>query len=248
MVQARGEILHPASEAIRIGEFAAAAFRELTGAEPAGWGIHEPVSEPWDTAELTRYCYQTAPMTSNIIVVGRPRPGTEVPSIGVLTVTRSATGVHESLELFCESVDPLAEDELASFGSAMHRAHARTALAGHAMLLEQLSFPARFTGVSVPGLRVLRTGGAAEQFGPQQALAAAGERARLVGVPPLQYARGHLPPRPLRRPPTSAGRVHRTGRQIGRRKVLTAAGTSGYRWHRTQRNRTRWPEVVPACQ
>ncbi|MET1155526.1 DUF6177 family protein [Arthrobacter sp.] len=185
VVQARGEILHPASESTRIGEFAAALFCELTGAEPAGWGIHEPVSEPWDTAELTRYCYDTAPMTSNIIVVGRPRPGTEVPSIGVLTVTRSSTGVHESVELFCESVDPLTEDELASFGSAMHRAHARTALAGHTMLLDQLAFPARFTGVSVPACSFFGPE-ALQLFGPQQALAAAGERARLVGVPPLQ--------------------------------------------------------------
>ena len=185
VIQARGEILHPASASTRIGDFTAALFTELTGAGPVGWGIHEPVSEAWDVADLTDYCFRLAPMTGNIVVVGRPRPGTEVPSIGVLTVTRSSTGVHESVELFCESVDPLSDDELASFGSAMHRAHARTALAGHTMLLDRLAFPARFTGVSVPACSFFGPEALA-QFGPQQALAAAGERARLVGVPPLQ--------------------------------------------------------------
>ncbi|MBG0738398.1 hypothetical protein IV500_03000 [Paeniglutamicibacter antarcticus] len=122
MIHVRASTLHPASVTARIGDLAEQVFRELTGSSPAGWGVHEPVSEPWDVAAVTGYCYAGAPAPAALVVVGNARPGTNVPTIATLTVERTATGVHESLELLAETTDPLSSAELESFAAGGDRA------------------------------------------------------------------------------------------------------------------------------
>lgn len=196
MMHVRAETVHPASLGARIGVLAERAFREVTGSAPAGWGVHEPATEPWDPAAVTAFCFDRAPSDASLVVVGAPRPGTDAASVGVLTVRRTASGVHESLELLAEAVDPLDAAQLDSFGAAMHAARARTALLGHALGFRRLARPARFTGVSVPGCAV---------FGPEtlkacgapEALGEAGARSRLLGVAPHQSLLVRYPQEPV---------------------------------------------------
>ncbi|EMY32298.1 hypothetical protein D477_020908, partial [Arthrobacter crystallopoietes BAB-32] len=178
LVHVRAETMHPASHSTRIGGFTAQLFTELTGAAPTGWGVAEPVSEPWDEAAVTAHCFERAPETAFLVVVGHPRVGTAAPVIAVVTVERSFHGVHESVELLVESPEPLDAGQLDSFSARMHRNHARTAVLGHALAFSSLARPARFTGVSVPACAVFGPE-ALQDYGADAALAAAGPRARL---------------------------------------------------------------------
>lgn len=184
-VEVLAETLHPASAGARVGVFTEKIFRQLTGAAPTGWGLHEPVSETWQTDALSAFCYGRAPRTTALVVVGNPRRHTVPPSIATLRVERTAKGVHESVRFLAETVDPLEREELDSFGAAMHQAYARTAVLGHGIGYEMLGRPARFTGSTVPGCAVFGPE-ALNSVGPQDAVDAAGPRGRLVGVPPAQ--------------------------------------------------------------
>lgn len=184
-VEVRAETIHPASTATRIGVFTEKIFRQLTHAAPVGWGLHEPASEPWNPDRLTMFCFDRAPKPTQLVVVGQPRRHTDAPSIATVRVERTAIGVHESVQFLTGTADPLDREDLDSFGAMMHQAHARTAVLGHGLGYQELGRPARFTGATVPGCAVfgpeaLRTEGA------DQALNAAGPRARLVGISPAR--------------------------------------------------------------
>ena len=185
LVHVRAETVHPASHSTRIGGFTEQLFIELTGAAPTGWGVAEPVSEPWDETAVTAHCFDLAPETAFLAVVGHARVGTAAPAIAVVTVERSAVGVHESVELLVESPEPLDAAALDSFSTRMHRIHARTAVLGHAIAFSGLARPARFTGVSVPACAVFGPE-SLRDYGANAARAAAGPRARLIGVAPAQ--------------------------------------------------------------
>lgn len=186
----RAETVHQASLAARIGTFTETVFVALTGSAPVGWGLHEPVSEPWDAQALSSFTYTRSPRSTRLVVRGTPRAGssTPVPAIGVLTVERTSDAVVESLEILAESDDPLSSADLAGLAGALHAARARTALVGHGVGYTGLTRPARFTGSTVPAVAL---------FGPE-ALAATGAApavrlaeesggdARLLGAAPVQ--------------------------------------------------------------
>ncbi|MET8278702.1 DUF6177 family protein [Micromonospora sp. NPDC005174] len=88
--------VHPATEALRLGASAEAAVRALTGGDPAGWGVAEPVTEPWSRNELTAFCRTRAPAPTSLTIVGGEREST---TLGVLTVERVDVGVREQLRL-----------------------------------------------------------------------------------------------------------------------------------------------------
>ncbi|MET8524798.1 DUF6177 family protein [Micromonospora sp. NPDC005172] len=88
--------VHPATEALRLGASTEAAVRALTGGDPAGWGVAEPVTEPWSRHELTAFCRTRAPAPTSLTIVGGER---ESATLGVLTVERVDVGVREQLRL-----------------------------------------------------------------------------------------------------------------------------------------------------
>ena len=88
--------LHPADTALELGATTEAAVRALTGAEPAGWGVAEPVTQPWSRRELTAHCRHRAPAPSSLVVVGGAGDDTV---LGVLAVKRVRTGVLEEVRL-----------------------------------------------------------------------------------------------------------------------------------------------------
>ncbi|CCH15530.1 DUF6177 family protein [Micromonospora lupini] len=88
--------LHPATEALRLGASTEAAVRALTGGDPAGWGVAEPVTEPWSRHELTAFCRTRAPAPTSLTIVGGEHASA---TLGVLTVERVDVGIREQLRL-----------------------------------------------------------------------------------------------------------------------------------------------------
>ncbi|GAB3248829.1 DUF6177 family protein [Arthrobacter pigmenti] len=182
-IRVHAETMHPASANTRVGTFCGRIFTELTGAEPIGWGLVEPVSELWDTAELNSYFRNRAPMPTTAVVIGQPRRGTGAPSIATLSLERTSRGVLEIVTFMAESVEPVPEHELEGFARAMHDARARHAVLGHGLGHVNLNRPACFTGVTVPGCALFGPE-TLESAGPAKALEAAGD-GQLVGTHPF---------------------------------------------------------------
>lgn len=197
----RASVVHPASLSTRAGTFTERTFEAVTGSAPVGWGLYEPVSETWDTAAFSDYCFGRAPHTSRLVVLGSAPgsvsgAGEAAGSIAVVTVERTRTGVVESVELLAGARTPLDPAGLDTFLAAMHSARARTAVLAYGLGYRDLLRPARFTGTAVPGCAL---------FGPEplagrqaSALASAGPRADLIGTAPAQslgvrYAPEHVP-------------------------------------------------------
>lgn len=88
------ETLHQPSEALELGATTAAAWRALTGSDPLGWGMAEPVSQPWSRRELTSMARSRAPEPTSMVAVGGEPDRL---ALGMLTVERVSTGVLERL-------------------------------------------------------------------------------------------------------------------------------------------------------
>lgn len=186
----RASVMHPASFSTRAGTFTERVFDAVTGSLPVGWGLYEPVSETWDAAAFSDYCYGRAPLPSRLVVLGTAPgsvsgPGERSGSIAVVTVERTRSGVMESVELLAGARAPLDDAGLDEFLWSMHTARARTAVLAYGLGYRDLLRPARFTGTAVPG---------AALFGPEalagrqaaSALDSAGPRADLIGTAPAQ--------------------------------------------------------------
>jgi hypothetical protein len=87
--------VHRADERLLLGGALEAAWRELTGAPPAGWGTAEPVNLPWSRRQLTDLTRERAPEPSQLVVVGAP----ERPALATVRVTRTTKGVEEDAVL-----------------------------------------------------------------------------------------------------------------------------------------------------
>lgn len=61
---------YAAGEPLRLGRSTEIALRALTGTGPIGWGVAEPVTEPWSIPDVTSYCLRRAPGPAALIVVG----------------------------------------------------------------------------------------------------------------------------------------------------------------------------------
>ena len=186
----RAATLHPASYRTRAGSFTEQVFAAVTGLPPRGWGVCEPVSEPWDAEAASAFCYDRSPATTRLEVVGHAADQAAVPpaaagSVGVMTVERTSRGVLETIELLACSQDPASPEQLSRFAEGVHRARARTAVLGQGVGYLNLNRPARFTGLVVPRCAVFGPEVLAGA-GPQQALAAAGPGARLTGAAAFQ--------------------------------------------------------------
>jgi hypothetical protein len=189
-VHVRAETVHQASFAAPVGTFTQAVFESLTGHAPVGWGLHEPVSERWDTSAVSSFAFTRSPRSTRLIVVAAPDAASSmpVPAIALMTIERTASAVVESVELLLDSEDPLDSADLSAFADAMHRARARTALVGHGVGYSGLTRPARFTGSTVPAAAVFGSE-ALSATGSSRALALAQESggdARLLGVAPTR--------------------------------------------------------------
>lgn len=71
-----------------LGGAVEAVARAFTGAPPRGWGLHEPVSEPWNRTELTAVARRRMPTETQLTVIGAGM-------IASVTAQRTDRGVEE---------------------------------------------------------------------------------------------------------------------------------------------------------
>ncbi|MCT2592176.1 DUF6177 family protein [Streptomyces sp. N2-109] len=84
----------PATSGLLLGEPLEAAWRQLTGEPPAGWGSAEPAGEPWSPGALTDFARPRAPAPTSLVVVGAPeRPA----ALATLRISRTESGVEEEV-------------------------------------------------------------------------------------------------------------------------------------------------------
>ncbi|WP_370964224.1 DUF6177 family protein [Amycolatopsis sp. cg9] len=76
----------------RVGASAETAMRALTSGPPRGWGVAEPVTQPWSTDDLAGHVRQREPRPVNVVVAGDG-------VIGRLRVSRVDGVVVEDVEL-----------------------------------------------------------------------------------------------------------------------------------------------------
>jgi hypothetical protein len=98
--------LHDVAGSPELGAGADAAVRALTGAPPTGWGVTEPVTEPWSPAEITALCRARAPEPTSLVVLGGG-PGRR--AVGRLRAARVREGVLEEVRLAGPTVAAVGE-------------------------------------------------------------------------------------------------------------------------------------------
>ncbi|MQA13421.1 MAG: hypothetical protein GEV09_04380 [Pseudonocardiaceae bacterium] len=126
--------LHPASSSLELGSSTGAAIRALTGAEPAGWGVAEPVTQPWSPREVTAHCRQRAPSPTQVVVVGHG-------VLGQLRVDRVESGVLETIRLSGPAASSVAQDAVDTLVAE---------IAGTARSMIVAAHPGRLDGLRSP--------------------------------------------------------------------------------------------------
>lgn len=84
--------MHPPSSSLRLGASAEATVRAITGSDPAGWGVSEPVTQPWSPREITALCRDRAPTSTQVVVLGNG-------VLGQILVERTEHAVQEQVHL-----------------------------------------------------------------------------------------------------------------------------------------------------
>lgn len=88
-------VRHKAAETTLLGGTAELLSTELTGAEPSGWGAHEPAVVAWDRTRLTELSRGRMPSETTVMVAGSH----ERPLIGTIRTARTAHGLEETTQL-----------------------------------------------------------------------------------------------------------------------------------------------------
>lgn len=99
---------YQALETTVVGQAAELLFEELTGAKPAGWGTAEPVTQPWNVGQLTKYCRRRAPKPTWLAVVGG-KDG--LSSTGSVEIHRRPAGLEEIVTMAVATPDGLPSPE-----------------------------------------------------------------------------------------------------------------------------------------
>jgi hypothetical protein len=123
--------LHPASSELQLGASTEAAVRAITGSDPAGWGTSEPSTQPWSPREITTFCRDRAPTSTQVVVTGNG-------VLGQILVERTETAVREQVRLSgprAGVVDASAIESLAA------------GVAGSARSMIVAAHPGRFDGL-----------------------------------------------------------------------------------------------------
>ena len=83
---------HRATVQAQLGGALEILTRALTGAPPVGWGVHEPVSQPWNRAELTTLARRRMPLETLLIATGA-----DSSMIATIRPGRTQRGLEESV-------------------------------------------------------------------------------------------------------------------------------------------------------
>ncbi|MEW2550065.1 DUF6177 family protein [Streptomyces sp. NPDC047002] len=153
--------LHAPDAGLAVGASVEAAWRELTGAPPAGWGTAEPVNLPWSPRQLTELARERAPRPTFLTVTGhRDRP-----ALAVLRISRTAAGVEEDVTLAIGHGpgEELPLDKAESLARALVARHGLASMVtGVRAARRDLTVPAAFEAPPVPVSYTLGSAAVAE--------------------------------------------------------------------------------------
>lgn len=157
-VWVQAETLMPRRADTRVGNLTQTVCRALSGADPLGWGIQEPVTQPWSVSDLSsRYSKDPADGHFLHFVGARPHDGRSQ-AAGSLEIQKPRNGVVEHVEAAAELASPWSLEERVAFARAMHEARVRWARAFHVVGSDPTVIPPRYLGMPVPSILV---------FGPE---------------------------------------------------------------------------------
>jgi hypothetical protein len=116
--------IHPPSSSLQLGASVETVVRAITGSDPVGWGVSEPVTQPWSPREITALCRDRAPTSTQVVVLGNG-------VLGQILVDRTEDAVRERVHLSgpqagvvdAEAIEALAEQLARSARSLIVAAH-----------------------------------------------------------------------------------------------------------------------------
>lgn len=178
-VVVEAESLRPARRSTQVGQLTEAISTSLAGRSPQGWGVVEPVSEPWDVNKLTKhYIKDSAPRNLLHAVTHSALAGNLVSTV---RIERPRNGVVERVTSGVATTAPLDEQARRRWAEAMGQSGVRWASLAHVLGFDPSFRAARFVGAQVPSTAV---------FGPE-ALAGVGQGRALEAALSLAGPRGH---------------------------------------------------------
>ncbi len=133
----------------RIGASTETAMRVLSGGPPLGWGVAEPVTEPWSTGDLTEHVRKHFPRPVSVVVVGH---GTT----GRLRVSQVDGVVVEDVELSGPAAGTVARAAIEALAAESARTARMVVVGAH---------PGRREGLRSPGVATALPYGVL--FGPE---------------------------------------------------------------------------------
>lgn len=126
--------VHPAGEPL--GASLETAMRALTGGPPTGWGVAEPVTQPWSADDVTTHHRRRDHRPVNVIVTGHG-------VIGRLRVSRVDGSVLEDVELSGPAAGTVARGDIEALAAETARTARLVVVGAH---------PGRLAGLRSPGL------------------------------------------------------------------------------------------------
>lgn len=170
---------HPVTGGLELGETVELVSQHLAGADPAVWGVAEPMNEVWDRERMTALVRKRAPGATTLFLNGPGGDGVR-PFSGVLRYSRTGNGVHEHLELtvgYAPDEEPGLDALESLIGEVAGRDGLRSVTVTRALGRPDLTYAPRWAGVSVPvGVAV----------GPEGVLAVDRETVETAPVEPVR--------------------------------------------------------------
>ncbi|GAA1347355.1 DUF6177 family protein [Falsarthrobacter nasiphocae] len=151
----RAEALRPRRITTTVGHLAEAVCTELTGSAPIGWGVQEPVTQPWSVKDISSTYSREKAAGHFLHFVG---PLGERRLTGSLQIQKPRNGVVEHVEAALERTEPLTLDERVSLAHMLHGQSVRWGTAFQLVGGDPGVVAPFYTGAPVP---------AAAVFGPE---------------------------------------------------------------------------------
>jgi hypothetical protein len=113
-------VRYQALESTVVGKATEQLLKDLAGDEPSGWGTAEPVTQPWNVAQVTAYCRRRAPKPTWLAVVGG-KDGLR--ATGSVEIHRRPAGLEEVITLAVATPAGLpSPDEVQEIGAKLANA------------------------------------------------------------------------------------------------------------------------------
>ena len=156
-VRVRAETLMPRRSNITVGALSEAVCQGLSDRAPIGWGIQEPVTQPWSVSDISsQYAHSDA--GGHFLHFVDPRGGDEQGQVaGSMEIQKPRNGIVEHVEASVALPAPWSDDERLQFARTMHQAQVRWAHVYHIVGTDPALVPPLFLGLPVPSILVFGT-------------------------------------------------------------------------------------------